>query len=112
MPFGDESETRKSGSDRRPAKGVRKVLRVMGSSNSVAVGIPKSSTSPRNDQRDRQAFGNVAGSVELRIHDQTFPPDRGSRFFKINSMTISKRSLSSSANLAKRSAYSRHAFKS
>ena len=32
----------------------------------------------------RNPFGDVTGPVELRVHDQSLPPDRGTRFFEID----------------------------
>ena len=84
MPFGDESETRKSGLRSPPSKGVRQVLRSDGVKQFGCGRNSQVEHFPKKRPRDAQAFGNVAGSIKLRIHDQTLPPDRSARFFEIN----------------------------
>ena len=56
---------------------------VTGSSDSVAQGTPRLIQVQEKGSGLSQSFGNVAATVQMRIIDQPFPPDRRSRFFKV-----------------------------
>ena len=83
MPFGDRFAIRVRAPIAAQHKESEINCGVMGSSSSVAVGMPKSRTSPKIRGRS-QAFGNIAGSIELGVHDQALPSHGGTGLFEIN----------------------------
>ena len=74
----------------------------MGSRNSVAVGIPKSSTSPKKVLAIRKPFGISQDPFNWGSMIKPFQPTVVRGFSKYTLMTIKTRSFSSPANFAKR----------
>ncbi len=73
-----------AGANRGPADEVGNVLRGDGVEEFGGGGDPEGDDFAEEAARLTEAFGDVAGAVEVGVHDESFPADGGAGFFKIN----------------------------